>query len=89
MTKGEEWETAFRSSIGHYEYIVMPCGLTNASASFQHFINDILHEYLDLFCTAFIDDMLVYSDNIEEHRTQVRLVLEAVQKAGLYLKPEK
>lgn len=60
--------------------------ITNAPASFPHFINEILCEYLDVFCTPFIDDILVDLATIEQHRIQARLVL---QKAGLYLKPEK
>lgn len=67
----------------------MPFGLTNAPASFQHFINDTLREYLDLFCTAYIDNILIDSDSLEEHRLQVRTVLRALGTAGLSLKPEK
>src|SRR5215217_6959854 len=64
-------------------------GLTNAPATFQHFINDVLRPFLDIFCTAYLDDILIYSDNIAEHKIHVHQVLEALQEAGLYLKPEK
>jgi hypothetical protein len=67
----------------------MPFGLTNAPATFQNFINDVLAPYLDRFCTAYVDDMLIYSDTFEEHQKHVNLVLEAFEKAGLHLKPEK
>jgi hypothetical protein len=67
----------------------MPFGLTNAPADFQHFINDVLRPYLDVFVTAYLDDILIYSDNLKDHRDHVLKVLEALSKAGLHLKPEK
>lgn len=89
MAKGEEWKTAFRTRYGHFEYKVMPFGLTNAPATFQHFINDCLRDYLDVFCTAFLDDILIYSDTLEEHQSHVAKVLEALRQNGVLLKPEK
>jgi hypothetical protein len=89
MAEGEEWKTAFRTRYGLFESLVMPFGLTNAPASFQHFINDVLRPYLDVFVTAYLDDILIYSDNLEEHRKHVLKVLEALSEAGLHLKPEK
>jgi hypothetical protein len=89
MAEGEEWKTAFRTWYGLFESLVMPFGLTNAPASFQHFINDVLRPYLDVFVTAYLDDILIYSDNLEEHRKHVLRVLEALSEAGLHLKPEK
>jgi hypothetical protein len=72
-----------------FESLVMPFGLTNAPASFQHFINDVLRPYLDVFVTAYLDDILIFSDNLDEHRKYVLKVLEALSEAGLHLKPEK
>lgn len=89
VAEGEEWKTAFRTRYGLFESLVMPFGLTNAPASFQHFINDVLRPYLDVFCTAYLDDILIYSDNLEQHRLHVTQILGALTKAGLYLKPEK
>lgn len=89
MAEGKKWKIDFHSRFGHFEYMVMPFGLTNAPASFQHFINDVLREYLDIFCTTYIDDILIYSDTLEEDRTHVRQVLKSLETAGLYLKPEK
>jgi hypothetical protein len=89
MAEGEEWKTAFRTRYGLFESLVMPFGLTNAPASFQHFINDVLRPYLDVFVTAYLDDILIYSDNLNDHRNHVLKVLEALSKAGLHLKPEK
>jgi hypothetical protein len=89
MAKGEEWKTAFRTRYGLFKYTVMPFCLTNAPATFQHFINDTLRQYLDIFCTAYLDDILIYSDTLEEHKVHVRQVLETLQKAGILLRPEK
>ena len=89
MAKGEEWKTAFRTRYGHFEYTVMPFGLTNAPATFQHFINDCIRDYLDIFCTAYLDDILIYSNTLEEHQVHVYKVLEALRQQGVLLKPEK
>src|ERR1700687_1212068 len=66
----------------------MPFGLTNAPAFFQEFINDTLRPFLDIFCTAFLDDIFIYSDNLKEHKDHVRAVMTALKEAGLYLKAE-
>ena len=63
--------------------------LTNASATFQAFINDTLRSFLESFCTTYLDDVLIYSDTLKQHKTHVRKVIDALAKAGLYLKPEK
>ncbi|KAH0609145.1 uncharacterized protein H6S33_001373 [Morchella sextelata] len=74
---------------GQFEYTVIPFGLTNAPAIFQHFINDCVCDYLDMFCTAYLDDILIFSDTFEEHQVHVEKVLEALQRNGILLKPEK
>jgi hypothetical protein len=89
MEEGEEWKIAFRTWYSLFESLVMPFSLTNAPASFQYFINDVLRPYLDVFVTAYLDDILIYSDNLDDHRKHVLKVLEALSEAGLYLKPEK
>ena len=67
----------------------MPFKLTNAPATFQRYVNETLRPYLDQFCTAYLDDVLVYSENTEDRTTHVRLVLELLQRAGLQVKPQK
>ena len=89
VAEGDEWKTAFRTRYGLYESLVMPFGLTNAPADFQRFINDVLHPFLDAFCTAYLDDILIYSESLEEHQEHVKKVLQALSKVGLHLKPEK
>jgi hypothetical protein len=89
MAEGEEWKTAFRTRYGLFESLVMPFGLTNAPATFQNYINDVLAAYLDHFCTAYLDDTLIYSDNFEEYQQHIRLVLDTFAEVGLHPKPEK
>jgi hypothetical protein len=72
---GDEWKTACHTKYGLYEYRVMPFGLTNVPASFQQWMNEVLSNYLDIFCIAYLDDILIYSDSMEEHRKHVRMVL--------------
>ena len=75
--------TAFITSFGMYCYRVMPFGLTNGPATWQHYINNVLFDYLNRFCQAYVDDILVYSRTRKEHREHVRLVLDRLQKTGL------
>ena len=89
MTKGQEYLTAFRTRFGLFESLVMPFGLTGAPATFQRYINDTLREYLDVFCTAYLDDILIYSRTRKEHLIHVKKVLEALRGAGLFAKIQK
>ena len=89
IAEGDEWLTTFRTRYGLFEMLVMPFGLANAPSTFQHYVNDVLRPYLDVFCTAYIDDILIYSDNLEDHRKHVRAVLQALQEAGLQLDVDK
>jgi transposase InsO family protein len=75
--------TTFRTRYGQFKYKVMPFGLTNGPAIFQRFVNNIFKDCLDQFLTAFIDDLLIYSSNKEEHETHVKIVLQRLQEAGL------
>src|SRR3977135_2703748 len=79
----------FRTRFGLSEFLVMPFGLTNAPATFQRYINSVLRPYLDVFCTAYLDDVMVYSEDPAKHEGHVRTVLEALAKAGLQAKPQK
>ena len=63
IRKGDEWKTAFRTRYGHFEYQVMPFGLSNAPASFQGYVNKILAEKLDVFVIVYLDDILIYIKN--------------------------
>jgi hypothetical protein len=89
MAKGKEWKTVFHTGYSLFELLGMPFGLTNAPAIFQTYINDGLVPYLDHFCTAYLDDTLIYSNNFEEHQQYIHLVVDAFAKVGLYLTPKK
>jgi len=89
MKEGEEWKTAFRTKYGLYEYLVMPFGLTNAPATFQAFINNVLREYLDEFVVVYLDDILIYSRTLDEHRQHVHAVLKKLAAADLRVSPDK
>jgi len=82
-------KTTFSTRYGHYEYIVMSFGLTNAPAVFMEAMNRMLHEYLDDFVVVFLDDILIYSKSEEEHERHLRLVLDALRKNQFYAKLKK
>ena len=89
IAKGQEWLTAFRTRYGLFEYLVMPFGLTNAPATFQYFMNDIFHDMVDLFVVVYLDDILIYSDSLEEHQVHVKKVLARLQQHDLHARPHK
>ncbi len=74
---------------GHYEYLVMPYGLVNAPSVFQNFMHDVLREYLHRIVLVYIDDILIYSRSLAEHRHHVAGVLKHLREFHLFLKAEK
>ncbi|ERF68926.1 hypothetical protein EPUS_09504 [Endocarpon pusillum Z07020] len=86
MAHGDEWKTAFRTRTGLYEWNVVPFGLCNAPASFQNYVNDALgKDILDRFVSAYLDDILIFSNSLKEHRQHVKTVLGRLAVAGLQL----
>ncbi|GKF21860.1 putative reverse transcriptase domain-containing protein [Tanacetum coccineum] len=79
-------KTAFRTRYRHYEFQVMLFGLTNAPAVFMDLINHVCKPYLDKFVILFIDNILIYSRNKEEHADRLRIILESLKKEKLYAK---
>jgi len=86
---GDEWKTAFRTCYGSYKWLVMPFGLTNAPAAFQHFVNTVFADMLDVCVVVYLDNILIYSEDMESHQQHVREVLCRLQLHGLFAKPEK
>ena len=79
----------FRTRYGHYEYVVVPFGLTNAPATFMYLMNSVFSKYLDKFFLIFLDDILVYSKNEEEREEHLRLTLQLLREHQLYAKLSK
>lgn len=86
---GDEWKTAFKTFFGLYEYQVMPFGLATAPSTFQRFINHVLAPFLERTCFAYLDDIIIFSENQEDHDRHVNEILEALERAELHLKPAK
>ncbi|KAL0539845.1 hypothetical protein IC582_024066 [Cucumis melo] len=83
---GDVPKTAFRSRYGHYEFILMSFGLTNAPAVFMDLMNRVFREFLDTFVIVFIDDILIYSKTEAEHEEHLRMVLQTLRDNKLYAK---
>ena len=82
-------KTAFRTRYGHFEFLVLPFGLTNAPATFMRLMNETFGEQLDDFVIVFLDDILIFSRTIEEHEQHVRTVLEILRREKLFAKESK
>jgi hypothetical protein len=83
------WKTAFNTRMGKFEYLVMPMGLTNAPATFQTLMNTVLQPYLDRFVIVYLDDILVFSNSIDEHCDHLDQVLGTLSQNELFAKPTK
>ena len=82
-------KTAFRTRYRHYEFLVMPFGLTNAPAAFMDLMNRVFRPYVDQFVVVFIDDILVYSKDAQEHEQHLKIVLQTLREKKLYAKLSK
>ena len=90
IKEGDEWKAAFRTNRGLYEPTVMFFGLCNSPSTFQRMMNDILRELIDEgHVIVYLDDILIFSDSIDEHRRLTFRVLSKLQEHKLCLKPEK
>ena len=82
-------KTAFRTRYGSFEWLVMSFGLTGAPGTFCRLGNEIFRDYLDKFVIIYIDDLLIFSKSLEEHKQHVTQVLQRLREHQLYAKPEK
>ena len=89
MKDADVYKTAFRTRYGHYEFLVMPFGLKNATAAFMDLMNHVFRPYVDQFVVVFIDETLVYSKDQKILDTHLRVVLETLRKEQLYAKLSK
>src|SRR6266542_3585437 len=89
LTKRSRKYIAFITAYELYQFKVMPFGLVNVPATFQRFMNDVLRDYLRKFCLIYLDDIIIYSKSLKDHKRHVRKVLQAIRSAGLKLKPAK
>ena len=83
MDPGSKDYTTFITALGAYKYRVLSFGLTNGPSTFQQYINDILFDFLNDFCQAYLDDILIYSRTKAEHQKHVKQVLQRLREAGL------
>jgi hypothetical protein len=79
-------KTSFRTRYGHYEFVVVPFGITNAPTTFMCLMNNVLSRFLDRFVLDFIDDILIYSKNREENEEPLKIVLQLLREPQLYAK---
>ena len=82
-------KTAFRTQYDHNEFLVMPFGLTNAPIAFMDLMNRVFRPYVDQFVVVFIDDILVYSKDAQEHEQHLKIVLQTLREKKLYAKLSK
>ncbi|GKF64767.1 putative reverse transcriptase domain-containing protein, partial [Tanacetum coccineum] len=83
VREGDILKMAFRTRYGHYEFQVIPFGLTNVPAIFMDLMNNVCKPYLDKFMIVFINDILIYSKNKKEHEEHLRTILELLKKEEL------
>ena len=82
-------KTTFRTRYGSFEWLVMSFGLTGAPGTFCRLGNEIFRDYLDKFVIIYIDDLLIFSKNFEEHKKHITNVLQRLLEHQLYAKSEK
>ena len=89
IAKGDEPKTTFVTRYGAFDWLVMPFELTNASTTFCTLMNKLFHSYLDYFVVIYLDDIVVYSNNMEDHVEHLCEVFKVLRDNELYVKQEK
>jgi hypothetical protein len=83
------WKTAIYTCYGFFESLAIPFRLTNVPTTFQQYVTKTLHPSLDIFCPAYLDDVLIYSQTLEEYIQHVHQILNLLQQVGLQVKLQK
>src|SRR6266498_319675 len=89
LRKKDRPKIAFLTRNRQYQFKVMPFGLNNALATFQRLMNKVLRQYIGKFIQVYLDDVIIYSNNLDEYKRHIKAVLEKIRKANLKLKPSK
>jgi Reverse transcriptase (RNA-dependent DNA polymerase) len=89
IATGDEWKTAFRTCYGSFDWLIMPFGLTNVPGGFQGFLNNIFSDLLDVYVIIYLDNILIFSGNKDNHFQHVSKVLKQLRKHGLYANGKK
>ena len=90
ISPGDEWKTAFQTHYVSFEWLVIPEGLTNSPAAFQRFImNDIFTDMIDIIVIIYLDDILIYSNNISEQKAHILEVLHRLHTNRLFSHADK
>ena len=85
VREGDEWKTAFRCIYGQFEYLVVSFGLHGAPGAFQRFMNSVLVDLLDICCVCYLDDILIFSATLEQHKLDVAKVLQRLHENRLFV----
>ena len=89
IKEGDEWKTAFYILYRHFEYLVIPFGLTNMLVTFQSLIDYVIRPFLDKFVVYYLDDILIFSKTLVEYRKYIRAVLDTLYQYKLSVNKEK
>ena len=89
IAKEDEPKTTCVTRYGSYEFLVMPFGLINAPATFCNLMNDVFYVFVDCFIVVYLDDIVIYSESLEDHLEHLRKVLSKLREHQLYVKKEK
>ena len=85
MIEKKKWKTIFKTRYDLYEFFIINFDLCEILFSFQNYINDVLYEYLDDFCTIYIDNILIYNENRKKHIRYVRLIFQRLKNINFQI----